>query len=158
MNTNAEKTETQTGMKKGVILLAYGAPGSMDDVRDFYIDVTGGRIPSDAMVNELKERYLAIGGKTPLLPVTQQKCDALSKKLGDDYKVYVGMRHWHPFIKDTVQQMKNDGITHAAAIVMAPHFSYMSIGKYHRFLDEAKANLDSNPAANHVAGGHPRQA
>jgi protoporphyrin/coproporphyrin ferrochelatase len=124
-------------MKKGVLLLAYGGPDSLDDVRDYYIDVRGGRVPTDELVEELKDRYRAIGGKSPILPITNKKATALNKVLGDDYKVYVGMRHWHPFIQDTVAQMVNDGITEATSIVMAPHYSKMSVGKYHDKLNEA---------------------
>lgn len=127
--------------KKGVLLMAYGGPDSIEDVKDFYIDVRSGRIPSEQLIEELTERYKSIGGKSPLLEITQKKAAALQNLLENKYKVYVGMRHWHPFIHETVKKMIADGITEAVGIIMAPHFSKMSVEKYYQKLNEA---LDEN--------------
>jgi len=124
-------------MKRGVLLMAYGAPGSLDEVEPFCTDIRGGRKPSPELLEELLERYRAIGGKSPLLEITQCQADALTSKLGDDYAVYIGMRHWDPRIAEAVSRMAEDGITEAVAIVLAPHYSRMSIGKYMEVLDAA---------------------
>lgn len=128
-------------MSKGVLLMAHGAPESLDDMREYYIEVMGGQIPSDEMVENLKSRYESIGGESPLLDITLRKAEALEEQLGDEYQVYAGMRFWHPYIKEAIEEMAEDGITHAVAIVMQPHYSYMTVGRYFQALDEANEEL-----------------
>lgn len=117
-------------MKKGVLLLAYGSPESLDDLEAYYTDIRGGRKPSPPALEELANRYKKIGGKSPLLEVTQAQARALQNALGDAYRVYIGMRHWKPFISQTVNEMVRDGIQKATAIVLAPHYSRLSVGQY----------------------------
>ncbi len=123
--------------KSAVLLLAYGGPNSLDDIPAYLLDIRGGRETPQHLIDEITERYAQIGGSSPLLAITRSAAVKLSERLG--LPVYVGMRHWHPYIKDVVAQMTSDGIEHLVAICMAPHYSMMSIGAYKKHLDEAVA-------------------
>lgn len=121
--------------KTAVLLLAYGGPDSLDDIPAYLLDIRGGRETSQHLIDEITGRYAEIGGSSPLLEITNSVASKLSKQLS--LPVYVGMRHWHPYIKDVVARMASDGIEHIIAICMAPHYSAMSIGAYKKHLDEA---------------------
>ena len=110
--------------KSAVLLMAYGTPRSLDEVEEYYMDIRRGRRPTPELLEELKSRYMAIGGKTPLLEITREQAKKLARATG--LKTYVGMKHWSPFIKETVAHMKADGCTRVTALVLAPHFSAMS--------------------------------
>lgn len=122
----------------GVLLVAYGAPTTVDDVEPYLLDVRGGRPTSPEMVAAFQQRYQAIGGGSPLLERTNEQAAALAKAMGGNVPVYVGMRHWHPYIRDVFQQIHADRITRVVALAMAPHFSTMSIGAYSQRIEEAR--------------------
>lgn len=128
-------------MTTAILLLAYGGPDSLADVPAYLADVRGGRSTPPDLLDEVIERYRAIGGRSPLLAITRQLAARLQKATG--WPVYVGMRHWHPFIRETVMQMAADGITRAAVICLAPQYSHLSIGAYRARLDEALTALPS---------------
>ena len=126
-------------MKRGILLLAYGGPNKREDIAPFYRDIRmsyAGREPTQEQLDELIERYDMIGGYSPLLEITQQQAESLKKELGNEYPVYIGMRHWEPWISETIKQMKADGIEEAVSIIMAPHFSRMSVCKYYERVNE----------------------
>src|SRR5947199_3128922 len=100
--------------------MAYGTPRSIDEVEAFYTDIRGGRRPSPELMENLRARYEAIGGRTPLLEITRQQADALQEMLGPSYRVFVGMRHWHPYIREAVQDMEAAEIGQAVAMALAP--------------------------------------
>ena len=132
--------------KFGVLMLAYGSPESLDDMAAYLNDIRGGRPMSPAFVEEFKGRYAQIGGKSPLNELTFAQGKATEAELqtrGVDAKVYVGMRHWTPWIKDAVADMHADGVTDAVAIVMAPHYSSMSIGRYWQKVNDAQEAIGS---------------
>ena len=124
-------------MKSAVVLMAYGSPASPEDITAYYADIRGGRPVSQEAVEELTERYRRIGGTSPLNEITERQRAALEEELG--IPVYVGMKHWHPRIREAVDRAAADGVTRITGIVLAPHFSRMSIGEYHRQLEEACA-------------------
>jgi len=133
--------------KKAVLILAYGSPESVDGMECYLSDIRGGRPMSKEFVDEFRHRYSLIGGKSPLTELTFEQArqtGAELKRRGYDWPVYVGMRHWSPWIKDTVAQMYLNGIEEAVAIVMAPHYSRMSIGKYWDRINEAQETLGSH--------------
>jgi ferrochelatase len=117
--------------------MAYGSPSRPEDVPAYYADIRGGRPVSPEAVAELAERYRRIGGTSPLNEITERQRAALEEELG--IPVYVGMRHWKPRIAETVDQAVTDGVKRITGIVLAPHFSRMSVGEYHRQLKEACA-------------------
>jgi ferrochelatase len=94
-------------------------------------------------VDELKQRYRKIGGLSPLLEITNTQALALQQKLNEDgvpAKVYVGMKHWHPYIHETVPQILHDGHERLVALALAPHYSQISIGGYKQALDKTLSN------------------
>ena len=113
--------------------MAYGSPESLDDVEAYFTHILGGRAPSPEAVDALRARYRQIGGRSPLLEITRRQAagvEALLQERGVSVRVYVGMKHAPPFIAETVAQMADDGIRHAAGVALAPHYSKMSIGGY----------------------------
>ena len=125
----------------GVLLVAYGAPSTVDDVEPYLLDVRGGRPTSPEMVAAFQQRYQAIGGGSPLLDRTNEQAAALASALGGTVPVYVGMRHWHPYIRDVFQQIRADRITRIVALALAPHFSTMSIGAYAQRIEEGRGDI-----------------
>jgi len=102
--------------------------------------------PHDDHIANLEERYKAVGGKTPLHVITKQQAEGLQKKLNERhgagaYKVFIGMKHWHPYIKDVLAEIKKEGITEVIAIALAPHYSKISIGGYEKALHEGGEGL-----------------
>jgi ferrochelatase len=137
--------------KIGVLLMAYGSPDSLDDMGAYLLDIRGGRSTPQALVEEIKERYVAIGGRSPLYDLTCAQAAGLEKELNSRsarqnliFQTYVGMRHWEPRIKEAVAAMMKDEITQVVALVMAPHSSQMSTGAYFARLDEAAAGLGAS--------------
>jgi ferrochelatase len=135
----------------GVLLMAYGSPEHIEDLRPYLLDIRGGRATPDSLVEEMTERYRLIGGKSPLLMWTRRQGIALENQLnerfagdGKRYKVYFGMRHWEPRIKEAVEQILADGIHNVVGLVMAPHNSRMSIGAYFAKLHEAVQELGAD--------------
>jgi len=117
--------------KDAVLLLAHGTPARVEDVPEFLLRVTGGRpLPPEA-VQEVQHRYSAIG-KSPLTEITLKQAELLAKAIG--LPVYVGMRNWHPFIAQALEQMQADGIHNAVVICLAPHNSRTSVGLYRKAL------------------------
>ncbi|MDX1524456.1 MAG: ferrochelatase, partial [Anaerolineae bacterium] len=132
---------------KAVLVLAYGTPDSVDGMECYLWDIRGGRPMSREFIEEFQHRYSLIGGKSPLTALTfeQAKNTRLElKRRGHDLPVFVGMRHWSPWIKDVIGQMYVQGIEEAVAIVMAPHYSKMSIGKYWDKINEAQELVGSD--------------
>jgi len=138
-----------------VLLLAYGGPGSLDDVEPYLQDVRGGRPTAPELVAEIKGRYARIGGRSPILERTEAQAQALGRALGPAWPVYVGMRHWHPFIAETVERMVACGQRRVVAIVLAPHYSALSVGAYEKkLLDAARGRLEL--ALVRSWGDHPK--
>ena len=122
--------------KTGVLVMSYGTPESMEQVEAYYTHIRRGHPPSEEQLKELTDRYEAIvGGVFPLREHTNQQVSELQKQLERDYPeagyvCYQGLKHAAPFIEDGVQQMAQDGIKEAVGIVLAPHYSTMSVGSY----------------------------
>ena len=124
-------------MTDAVVLMAYGSPSEPEDVRPYLEDVRGGRPVSDEAVEELAERYRRIGGRSPLDDVTEAQRAALEQELGTP--VFVGMKHWLPRISEGVEAALAAGATRIVGLVLAPHYSRLSIGGYRERLEEALA-------------------
>jgi ferrochelatase len=120
-----------------VVLMAYGSPARPEDVRPYLEDVRGGRPVSNEAVEELAERYRRIGGRSPLDDVTEAQRSALEQELGTP--VFVGMKHWRPRISGAVDAALAAGATRIVGLVLAPHYSRLSIGGYRERLEEALA-------------------
>jgi protoporphyrin/coproporphyrin ferrochelatase len=118
-----------------VVLMAYGSPATADDIRPYFEDIRGGRPVSDEAVAELAERYRRIGGRSPLDDVTEAQRAALERELG--VPVFVGMKHWQPRIAEAVESALEGGATRIVGVVLAPHYSRLSVGEYRERLEAA---------------------
>ncbi len=132
---------------RAVLLMAYGTPARLEDVEAYFTDIRGGRTPSPESVANLRGRYERVGGGTPLLKITEQVRQGLETELaaaGDPQPVYLGMKHWNPYIAQTLQTMYDDGVRRITAVALAPHYSRISIGGYRKAVEEKAAAL-GNP-------------
>lgn len=128
----------------GLLVMAYGGPDKLEDVEPYLLDVRGYRPTSQEIIHEVRERYREIGGRSPILEQTQAQADALESALnvnGKEFKAFVGMRHWHPFIKDALAEMQAEGIEKMVGVAMAPHYSRMSIEAYIKKIEEANSPI-----------------
>lgn len=130
--------------KMGLLVMAYGTPYKIEDLERYYTHIRHGRKPSDEMIDELRGRYEAIGGISPLAKITLDQAEKLEQRLNSvqdeiEFKMYLGLKHIDPFIEDAVKQMHEDGIEEAVSIVLAPHFSTFSVKSYNgRAKEEAE--------------------
>ncbi|RFA35254.1 ferrochelatase [Virgibacillus dokdonensis] len=130
--------------KMGLLVMAYGTPYKEEDIERYYTHIRHGRKPEAEALQDLKDRYKAIGGISPLAKITNQQVEKLEATLKAvqneyDFKAYTGLKHIEPFIEDAVQQMAEDGMEEAVSIVLAPHFSTFSVQSYNkRANDEAE--------------------
>ena len=128
----------------GLLVMAYGTPYNLDDLERYYTHIRHGRKPTPEMIEELRSRYEAIGGISPLAKITLEQAEKLEENLNKiqqniEFKMYLGLKHIQPFIEDAVHQMHADGIEEAISIVLAPHFSTFSIKSYNgRAQEEAE--------------------
>ncbi|WJH32519.1 ferrochelatase [Paenibacillus sp. CC-CFT747] len=120
----------------GVLVMSYGTPESLDQVEAYYTHIRRGSPPSAEQLKELTDRYEAIvGGFFPLRENTNQQVSALEETLNREhpdyeFRCYQGLKHASPFIEDGVEAMAKEGITEAVGVVLAPHYSVMSVGGY----------------------------
>src|SRR5699024_10028024 len=117
-----------------LLIMAYGGPDRLEDVRPYLLDVRGYRSTSEEIFTEVTDRYEQIGGRSPMLELTRAEAAGIEKALnefggeGERWKVWVAMRHWHPFIKGVLGEMREVGVERFVGLVMAPHYSSDSIG------------------------------
>lgn len=119
----------------GLLMMAYGTPRSTEEIEPYYTHIRRGRKPPEELLQDLKDRYEAIGGLSPLAKITDQQVEALEKRLNElqndvEFKGYLGLKHIDPFIEDAVGQMQADGIEDAVSLVLAPHYSTFSVKSY----------------------------
>ncbi|ABF39699.1 ferrochelatase [Candidatus Koribacter versatilis Ellin345] len=122
--------------KNAVLLLAHGSPENVADIPEYMKYVTGGRGLPESVVKEVQHRYGLIG-------ISPLRCHTVGQQTGvqreTGVSTYIGMRNWHPFVADTIEQMKQDGIEHCVALCLAPQNSRTSVGLYR------KALMEKNP-------------
>jgi len=139
----------------GLLVMAYGTANGPDDVERYYTDIRGGRPPAPEHLEELKARYAAIGNRFPLLEITREQAASLERELndggGETYRAYLGMKHSPPFVAQAVEAMRAEGIERAVGIVMAPHWSGMSVETY---IERVSAAGDGPPRFTFVRGYH----
>lgn len=134
----------------GVLLLAFGGPDSPEAIEPFLADVIG-RPPSPQLLAATVEKYMAVGGRSPLPAAAQSLSRQLEERLNGGaaasgaggtaagsarFCVYVGMRHWHPFIAEAVQRLADDGIRQAVAVSLSPYDSQVTTGAFRRLVAE----------------------
>lgn len=118
----------------GVVVMAYGTPDGPEDVEAFYTDVRRGRPPSPEQLEDLRRRYEAIGGISPLAARTRAQVAAIQHALDGarpgGFHAVLGNKHSSPRIEDAVEALATMGVTGAVGLVLAPHYSAMSVGEY----------------------------
>lgn len=130
-----------TRKKIGLLVMAYGTPYKESDIEPYYTHIRRGRKPSAEALLDLKERYAAIGGISPLAHITESQASHLRDNLNEsqteyEFNLYIGLKHIHPFIEDAVKEMHDDGMTEAVSIVLAPHYSTFSVKSYNGRAEE----------------------
>lgn len=127
----------------GVLLMAYGSPTTLADVEPYYTHIRGGRRPAPAHLADLVARYRAVGGPTPLARLTRAVADQLAARLEraapGRYRVFMAMKHWHPFIADVIPQIAAAGIRDLLGVALAPHYSRYSLEGYRTYAEQAIA-------------------
>jgi protoporphyrin/coproporphyrin ferrochelatase len=125
-----------TGVSEAVILMAYGSPERLADVPAYYSDIRGGRPIARESLADLVERYrrLGIEDSSPLNAITEQTRAALKAEL--DLPVYTGMKHWSPRIADAAESALAAGADRLVGLVLAPHYSALSIKGYRDQLEQ----------------------
>jgi ferrochelatase len=128
-----------------ILLMAMGGPDKLENVEPYLLDVRGGRPTPPELVAEIRERYRVTGGKSPVPGIMREAARKLEQRLngpgGERYRVYVGFRHWHPYIKETYEEILDDRPEAVIALCMAPQYSLLSMGAYQKKLEEARAAL-----------------
>ncbi len=125
----------------GLLIMAYGTPRSMEEIEPYYTHIRRGRKPSPEQLQDLTERYKAIGGISPLAKITEAQAKALEHRCNElhpniTFKSYLGYRHIDPFIEDAVTMMHQDGIEEAVSLILAPHYSTFSVQGYNGRADK----------------------
>ncbi|MGM0851986.1 MAG: ferrochelatase [Bacillota bacterium] len=135
-----------TKKKMGLLVMAYGTPYKEEDLERYYTHIRHGRAPSAELLEDLRGRYEAIGGISPLAKITLDQAKSLEEHLNSiqddiEFKMYLGLKHIEPFVEDAVEQMHKDGMEEAVSIVLAPHFSTFSVKSYNGRAKETAEKL-----------------
>lgn len=127
-----------------VLVVSFGGPEGMADIRPFLANVLRGRRIPPERVEEVAKHYEDFGGVSPLTAITRRQVDGLKTRLaahGIDVPIYLGMRNWHPLLPDTLRQMSQDGVRRAVGFICAAHRSYSSCTQYKQNVVDARAEL-----------------
>jgi ferrochelatase len=142
---------------KAVLLMAYGTPKSLGHVEAYYTHMRGGQKPSLPELENLTNRYKAIGGTSPLVAISERLRDKLQERLrqgGSSTQVYLAMKHSPPFIADVVRRAAEDGVDELLAVALAPHYSRMSVGTYMMAVEAANSALPKKMKLDVVLSWH----
>jgi len=120
--------------RTAVVVMAYGTPRTKGEILPYYTDIRRGRPPTDEALQDLINRYDAIGGLSPLKKLTEDQAAALQRELDviqpGHFQVFLGLKHATPFVEEAVADVAAQGFKKIVGIVLAPHFSSYSIGQY----------------------------
>ena len=141
-----------------VLAMAYGTPAGPEELETYYTHIRRGRPPTPELLTKLRCRYEAIGGHSPLLELTRAQVAGLERALADaghpDIPVALGMKHAPPFIEDTVAELAAAGARKIIGLVLAPHYSHLSVGEYAERARAAAAAAAAQPAVSVVRSWH----
>src|SRR5688500_10873423 len=110
--------------------MAYGTPERPDDLESYYTDIRRGRPPTDEQLADLRRRYDAIGGLSPLAAITRAQAAGTAAVLGRQWEVALGLKHASPSIEEGVTGLEKAGVDRLVGLVLAPHASVLSTGQY----------------------------
>jgi protoporphyrin/coproporphyrin ferrochelatase len=125
-----------------VLLISFGGPQGLDDIRPFLANVLRGRRIPPERIEEVAHHYELFGGVSPLTELTRRQADGLRDRLaaaGTPLPVYIGMRNWHPYLAETLAEMSRAGVRRAIGFTMAAHASYSSCEQYRENVRDARA-------------------
>jgi ferrochelatase len=129
-----------------VLLMAYGTPHNLDEVEMYYTHIRHGRRPSDEELRDLSDRYMRIGGVSPLREITEGQArglqDALDRAEPGRFRVYLGLKHIYPYVTEAAQRIVDAGHEKVVAVVLAPHESRRIIDEY---LDYGREAFERSP-------------
>lgn len=141
----------------GLLVMAYGTPRSLEEVEPYYTHIRRGRAPTPELLAELIGRYKAIGGVSPLNEITDAQATGIEAAIysaeGPKFRLYQGMKHASPFISEAIHQMVDDGIEEAITLVLAPHYSTMSVASYQKSANDAAKEF-GGPVLHHIDSWH----
>jgi ferrochelatase len=141
----------------GVLIMAYGGPNRLEEIPGYLADIRGGRPTSPGVLEEITENYRRIGGKSPLLERSRLQLEAVSRHFSSEpVRFYLGMRHWSPWIEEVVRDMLDDGIGRAVSLVLAPHYSAMSVAKYQAKIAAGMQMYHGTIEWRHISSYHDR--
>jgi ferrochelatase len=139
----------------GVLVMAYGTPAGPEQIEQYYTHIRRGRPPNPELLAELRGRYKAIGGSSPLLEITRRQVGAIGRELAradaGELIVALGMKHAPPFIEEGARELLAAGVGQILGVVLAPHYSRMSVGEYEQ---RVVASAESAQAAPRVSVVH----
>lgn len=140
-----------------VLLLAFGGPGSLEEVEPFLQNIFCGRSVPAALAAEVAERYRAIGGRSPLLDITWRQARSLEaalRQLGRNAPVCVGMRHWHPSIPEGLKAVEASGCSTVLTCILSPFSSPAAVGGYEQAVQDWLTRSRSSLKVIPVRGWH----
>lgn len=123
----------------GILLASYGSPSNLDEIPQYLTNIRKGHKPSTQDIEELKQKYILIGGTSPLYEITRNQAQELAKLLNKP--VYFGFKHSKPFLWETLDKMNQNGYKSVLVIVLAPHYSILSIGEYMKTINANNINV-----------------
>lgn len=127
-----------------ILLIGFGGPNSLAEIRPFLANVLRGRPVPSGRIEEVAHHYELMGGKSPYNELTFRQAEGLRKILkreGPSLPVYVGMKNWHPLFSETLVQMIREGVRRVFGIILAPHQGEASWGRYQVAMKEAQAEI-----------------
>ena len=132
--------------KRGVLLMAYGTPERLGDLEAYYTDIRRGRPPTEEQLADLRRRYDAIGGLSPLAARTGAQAAGLQRVLDEragagEWRVELGLKHASPSIEAGVEALASAGVEDFVSLVLAPHYSALSVGQYLERAADAAGHL-----------------
>jgi ferrochelatase len=140
------------------LLVSFGGPEGPEDVLPFLRNVIRGRGVPEERLAEVAEHYRHFGGVSPINEQSRALLAAVSRRFaadGPDLPLYWGNRNWHPFLTDTVRQMRDDGVRRALAFVTSPYGSYSACRQYQDDIARARAEVgDGAPVIDKIRHYH----
>jgi len=131
-----------------VLLIGFGGPTKPEEIMPFLEEVTRGLPIPSSRIQTVAHHYEVVGGRSPYNEYTLRlfnKLEASLRARSVAVPMFLGMRNWHPFLKDTLADIARQKLTHGLGVILAPHRSDASFDKYVRAVDDAKAAA-STPA------------
>ncbi len=125
--------------RTGIVLLGFGGPDSIESVQPFMCNLMG-RVPAPELVDRICGNYESIGGKSPLAGIASSIAEGLHARLaalGHDVPVRVGMRYWHPYIAEALDELAGLGCDRIVTVSLSPFESKVASGAYREAIEEA---------------------